>query len=111
MTQSTSHSWKSDFPYDMRFVPFARNSIESSLKNKKEEFYKNINMVVGGGKHKLVNGEVRFHEILLSEKDNSISYKSFENYYKKPNANLYKLPSIMKQEVFSHFCWIIINTS
>ena len=46
MTQSTSLSCKNDFPYDMCGVSFAQNSIESSLKNKKEQFYKNINLIL-----------------------------------------------------------------
>ena len=87
MTQSTSRSWKHDFPCDMSDVSFAQNSIESSLKNKKERFYKNINLVVGGCR----NARTGFYEILLSDKDNSISYKSFKNNYKKRNANLKKI--------------------
>ena len=90
MIQSTSCSWKNDFPYDMHQVPFAQNSIESTLKNKKEQFYKNINLIVGG-RIAYPNGVRGFHEILLSDKDNSISFKSFANDYKTHNANLGKI--------------------
>ena len=68
----------------MRHVSFAQNSIQSSLKNKAEQFYTNANIIVGGSE----DFQTEFYEILLSDEDNSISYKSFKKDYKDYNANL-----------------------
>ena len=88
--QQSIVSCKDDFPIRVHSVPFAQYSHfpTNNDQNNQQSPNQRKNIIIGGFGSK-DNG---FYELIVDDNNtNSISYKSFENDYKKQNANLKRI--------------------